>query len=204
MFCVAIFAVTVVNAQDASKQQPAVSQTQTQNTGTLPSATIKELLPDGSYLVSINGQTFKAFDEGYVRDIMKSLEELDRAKLARGALEKQIATYEDSQIAFKNLVATADGQTEKEARIAGGYQKLWQGEHNLRITAEQLRASTQPHGIDKLLNHPAFKIAERFAKPAFETWWNGRHQTTVIAMTNEQAELLRTQQIGRPYIVLRQ
>lgn len=200
MFCVAIFTVTVVNAQDASKQQPAVSQTQNTN----PSAVVKELLPDGSYLVSINGKTFKAFDEGYVRDISKSLEELDRAKLVRGALEKQIAIYEDSQTAFKSLITTADGQTAKEARIAESYQKLWQGEHNLRITAEQLRASTQPHGIDKLLNHPAFKIAERLAKPAFETWWNDRRQTTVIAMTNEQAALLRTQQIGRPYIVLRQ
>lgn len=163
-----------------------------------------EFLPDGSYLVSINGQTYKALPEDYLRDIMQSLEELDRVKLVRGALEKQIAIYENSQTAFKTVVATADRQTGEEARIAAGYKRLWEGEHNLRVTAEQLRASTQPRGLDKVFSHPLFKVGEKIAKPIFETWWNGRNRQTTVVMTYDQVALLRSQQRGVPIIVLRQ
>jgi len=192
-----------ISAQEVrSEQQTAKSQTQKPAVADLPSAVVKEALPNGSYLVAIEGRTYKAIDEPTIRGILQDREDLDKSKRARVALEKQIALYEQNLTALHALVKIADDQTAEEIRIAGNYKLLYDGEHDLRLKAEKLYAS--PGRVASFFQNPIVQIAEKIGKPIFESWLASRGRQTTVVMTSDQVALLRTQQLGvQPYIVQR-
>jgi hypothetical protein len=196
IFCMWTFA---VSATEVRGQQSEVGQTKTQIA--LPAATVKEQLPDGSYIVAINGTSYKAIDAGTLHGILKTNEEADKALRARAALEKQIALYEDNLLAMKQLVAIADAQRSDEIGIAANYKTLYLGEHDLRLKAEKLYAP--PGRVSGFFQNPVVQLAEKIGKPIFENWLASRNRQTTVVMTYDQVALLQLQQRGRPNIVLK-
>lgn len=199
---------TLICAVPAEAQTPAVNSNQqsaisNQQSAELPAATVREQLPDGSYIVVIAGVAYKAIDEPTLRGILESNKERDKAVRARVELEKQIKFYEENSGDFAALIKVANEQRDKEASIAGNFKTLYEGEHDLRLKAEKLYAP--PGKVSGFFQHPVVQLAEKIGKPIFENWLATRGRQTTVVMSYDQIALLQSQQqwSGRPKIVLK-
>ena len=200
-----VFLIAMCFALSCNAQaQPAISSQQpVQQSQALPSAVVKEALPEGEYIVAINGVELRTLTAEHARRIKADKEDLERLRRTRVALENQIAIYEKSLMVFKDLVAEADKEADEERAIALGFKRLYEGEQKLRLSAEKLYA---PRGkIDAFFEHPIVKLTERIGKPIFESWLAARDRRATVVMSEGQFALLQTQWNGpKPALVLRQ
>ncbi len=126
-------------------------------------ASVKEKLPDGSFIVAIEGVDYKAVSADTVRDILKSGEDLDRCTRARGALNKQIALYEDNLTLLKKDRDLADTQAQLERERALRFQTMFNGEQALRVQAEKLY---RPAGrVTRFFENPFVQVAFKMGVP---------------------------------------
>jgi len=165
----------------------------------LPSATVKEKLSDGSYIVVIEGGAYKAISAADVRGILKTKEDLDKAVRARVELEKQIAFYEANKFDFKEVIRVANEQRDEEVGLKLNFKTLYEDEKKLRLDAEKLHGS--PGKVDKLLSNPVVQVATKIVVPIVQTWVSTLSRDRTIVMPYDQLALLQSQQRSRPMLV---
>ena len=112
---------------------------------------VVEGMKDGSYIVSIDGVKYRAFQEARVRQFA-----LDRTELLGLRSERDKLTANEmraSAIArkFQDELASADAETLIEAARADKFKTMYERENALRLNAEALK-------------QPKFLFSSKFAK----------------------------------------
>lgn len=125
-------------------------------------ATVVETLPDGGYVVEINGQKFRA-----ITDEQRRLIEERRIRLAAAEEELGLADTEIGKLRAALELALKDAelasaQTTIQAERAGRFEAMFNGEHALRLQAEALA----PRGrITRFFDNPVVQFAVKLGVP---------------------------------------
>ena len=160
---------------------------------TAQAATVKEKLPDGSYIVAIcpaatpagaDCALYKAMPPSTLRDVDNASQiangNLDKCQRARAVLDKQIALYEDTfTLLKKGEVKLADAEADAERQRALRYSAMYTMEHDLRLKAEKVNAGGFSGGVNKIFDNPFVKLANEIGKPLLQGWLASRNRTVV-------------------------
>lgn len=127
---------------------------------------IKEPLPDGEYIVVIDGEEQRTIRADHARRIVASHEELDRCSRARSALDKQIVHYESALVLLKKDRELADLEARLQQSNARRFETMFLSEQRLRFSAEALNASrSKQHWLTKLFDNPYVDVGFRAVVP---------------------------------------
>lgn len=128
--------------------------------------TIKEALPDGEYIVVIDGQEQRTITADHARRIIDNNESLDRCSRARIALDKQIGHYEAALVLLKKDRELADLEARLQQSNARRFETMYLAEQKLRFSAEALNASrSKQHWLVKLFENPYVDVGFRAVVP---------------------------------------
>lgn len=134
---------------------------------------IKERLPDGEYIVVINGVEQRTITADHARRIAERNAELDRLKRAQPLYEGQIAQLKLSIDLAKKDAALSDSMSKYERERAEKYLALYNGEQALRLQAEKLGGRGR---VSKFFDHPITQIALKLTVPVAQTILTARRE----------------------------
>jgi hypothetical protein len=120
MMCfAAVFSVQAASAQTTAsiKSEKIIQTTATQT----PTIQIKEALPDGEYIVTVNGIEQRTITAIHAREIAERNVELDKLKLAQPLYEQEISQLKIALDLSKKDAALADTQAQFERQRAATF-----------------------------------------------------------------------------------
>lgn len=147
-----------------------VVQAQTQSP-TKVTAVVKGALPDGSYIVAIDGADYKALPAATVREVLRTNEELAKCQSIRAVNDKQIETYEATLGLLKRDRDLADKEAQLERERGLRFSAMYTLEHDLRLKSEQVNARS---GTSNFFDRPLVQIWWKAAMPAFQSYLASR------------------------------
>ncbi len=137
------------------------------------SISIKEKLPGGEYIVAIDGVEQRTLTADHARRIAERDAALDKLQRAQPLYELDISQLKHSLELAKRDTALADTQARLEHERAGRFNSMFDGEHNLRLQAEQLNR----HGpVSKFFETPYAQIGFKAVLPVLQTWLTARRE----------------------------
>ena len=114
-----------------------------------------EKLPDGEAIITIDGVEMRAITAEHARRIAEGKAECDRVTRERDLLAAQNNLLKrQSELALKDR-DLADASIGLEQKRADQYKLLYEGEHNLRLAAEQLGHRGR---VSKFFDNPITQI----------------------------------------------
>jgi hypothetical protein len=127
---------------------------------------IGEKLPDGDYIVIINGVEYRAITADQVRQIAEDRLELDKLRRKFDQLQQltEQLTVEVSQITKDRDLANAMIAFEQQQK--NHYKSLFEGEHSLRVAADKFKLGK----VTKFFDHPAVQIGTKIVWQGAITW----------------------------------
>jgi len=131
------------------------------------SINIKEKLPDGEYIVIVDGVEQRTITAAHARQISERRDELDRLKRAQPLYEAQITQLKLVADLAKKDAQLATTQASFERERAEKYQALWSGEQALRLQAEKLMARGR---ISKFFDNPYVQFALKLGEPVMRNY----------------------------------
>lgn len=123
---------------------------------------IKERLPDGEYIVSIDGVEQRTITADHARQIAERNGELDRLRRAQPLYEQQISQLKLSVDLAKKDAQLATTQAALERERAAKFQALFNGEQALRLQAEKLGARGR---VSRFFDNPYVQVSLKLAQP---------------------------------------
>lgn len=129
---------------------------------------VKERLPDGEFIVVIDGVEQRTIKAEHARDIIERDEKLERCSSARVVLDKQVVVYENTLGLLKRDRELADRQAQLERERAMRFQTMFEGEQALRLQAEKLH---RPRGrVTAFFENPFVQVATKLALPVAQSF----------------------------------
>jgi hypothetical protein len=129
---------------------PTFSQT------TAADARVVEKLPDGDFIVSIEGREYRAVSPDHARRLAKEKVELDALRAEKPQLEQKAVKLLELSENYKSDAAKAIEQRDSENARAEKFKQDYERERDLRLSAEKLK---KPNTLEKLLGNPIVQSA---------------------------------------------
>lgn len=131
-------------------------------------ATVKEALPDGSFIVVINGEELRTVNAAKAREIQERKIKLEAAEAKLIVDAKTIAELNNQIELMIRDVNLAQSQTQTLAERSAKFEELYTAEKELRLAAEKLigrRSRTT-----EFFEHPAVQIIFKAAVPVISAF----------------------------------
>lgn len=125
-------------------------------------ATVIESLPNGGYVVEIAGIKYRAVTDEQLREIRARKLELASCALERSMLDDEIAKLKAVIALTQKDAQLAEAQATIERERAGRFQALFDGEHALRLLAEQL---VHRGRVSRFFDNPWVQVAIKVGLP---------------------------------------
>lgn len=132
---------------------------------------VTEKLPDGDYIVIIEGIEYRAITAAHARRIAEERLELDKLKR-----ERDLLTQLNDQLIDQVSLLTKDRDLanamiafEREQGIR--YKLLYEGEHSLRLASEKL---ARPGAVTRFFDHPVTQVTMKIGWQGVLTWLTAR------------------------------
>lgn len=132
---------------------------------------IKEKLPDGEYIVQIDGIEQRTITADHARDIAARKAELEKLKTAYGLCDAEVGQLKISLDLSKKDSALASTQAQLQSERADKFRAMFEGERNLRLQSERLN---QRGRVAKFFDNPYAQIGFKIALPFAQTWLTAR------------------------------
>jgi hypothetical protein len=127
------------------------------------SAVIKEQLPNGEFIVVIDGVEQRTITQEHAEQIKQRKEDLDRCQRARAVIDQLVAKQDQEIALLKKDRELADAQVALERERAGRIESMYNSEYALRLKAEQLNNA---HGrVGKFFDNPLVQIGFKAVVP---------------------------------------
>jgi hypothetical protein len=118
---------------------------------------VTEQLPEGGFLVEINGTVYRAVTVEELRRIKADREELQRTREERGLLRTRVTLQEQLTEKLKERLATVERERDVTRQAADDYRKLFENQQALLEEARKL-VGKRPSGLTRFLSHPVTRI----------------------------------------------
>jgi hypothetical protein len=142
------------NAQ-STKRAPVPAQIERQ-------VSVVEALPDGGYVVEIDGVKYRAVTDDQLRSFAAQRINLTACAEEHTLTNEAIAKLKAALDLARKDAELATAQTAIEQERAGRFEAMYNGEHNLRIQAEQL---SQRGRVSRFLDQPVTQVAIKLGLP---------------------------------------
>jgi hypothetical protein len=134
-------------------------------------ARVVEQLPGGEYIIEVGGKQLRAITPDHAREIAARKVELERAKEESGLLTQEIAKLKDALGLAKKDALLADAMAKLEGERSAKFQVMFDGEHALRLQAEQLARGNR---VTRFFDNPFTQIATKVVWQGVQTWLSAR------------------------------
>lgn len=96
---------------------------------------VKRQLPNGDYVLTIDGKDYLGIPPEKARKVNDSLDELDRLRQVKPLYDQLVGELREALALAKQQRDTAEEQTRIQKQIAENWKTLYEGEHILREKA---------------------------------------------------------------------
>ena len=124
-------------------------------------------LPDGNWLLKVDGELLQAISEQQKRDLLKLQIEAEGLRTEIELLRKQIADYETLSNLFKQMDAARKEQIDA---MKAQLDLAEQERKEAKALIEQLVKQTKRNKVDALLNSSVLTLAFKLAVPIAGLW----------------------------------
>jgi hypothetical protein len=129
-----------------------------------------EALPDGDFILSIDGTEYRAISADHARDLLATKAEAKALADTNQVLALKISHLENALTLAHKDASLADLQRSLERERADKFQAMYQGESDLRKQSESLRGGT----IRSLFDNPWMQVGVKLGLPILGMVINGR------------------------------
>lgn len=119
-------------------------------------------LPDGNWLLKVDGELLQTINEQQKRDLLKLQIEAESLRAEIELLRKQIADYEALASLFKQMDSARKEQLDAMKAQLDLYE---QGQREAKALIEQLVKQTRRNRIESALSNPILTLAFKLAVP---------------------------------------
>lgn len=119
-------------------------------------------LPDGNWLLKVDGELLQTINEQQKRDLLKLQIEAESLRAEIELLRRQIADYETLSNLFKQMDAARKEQIDA---MKAQLDLAEQGQREAKVLIEQLVKQTKRNKVDALLNSSVLTLAFKLAVP---------------------------------------
>ena len=119
-------------------------------------------LPDGNWLLKVDGELLQTINEQQKRDLLKLQIEAESLRAEIELLRKQIADYEMLASLFRQMDAARKEQIDAMKAQLDLYE---QGQREAKALIEQLIKQTRRNRIESALSNPILTLAFKLAVP---------------------------------------
>lgn len=151
-----ISAAGLCNAQDALRP-PAPSTTERL-------VRVVESLPDGGYVIEIEGAKYRAVTDEQLRTLAVQRTDLTACTKDQLLANDEIAKLKTALALARKDAELATAQTAIERERSGRFEAMYLGEHDLRLQAEQLIKRGR---VSRFFDKPITQIALKLVLPIF-------------------------------------
>lgn len=141
------------------------------NAAQSPGVKIVEKLADGDYVVAIDGTEYRAITAEHARQIAEKETQLDLANKTRPLLDQKISELNTQVELYKKDAALSETQAALERSRADKAQAVFDGEHALRLQAEDLGKRSR---VTKFFDSPLLQIGFKAAVPIVQMGFAAR------------------------------
>ncbi len=129
-----------------------------------PVATVKEQLPNGEFIVVIDGVEQRTLTAEHAMQIAERNADLDKCQRARAVIDQELQRYDQLVALAKKDAELADKTAIIERERAARIETMYNSEYALRLKAEQLNNA---HGrVGKFFDNPWVQIGFKAVVPA--------------------------------------
>jgi hypothetical protein len=127
------------------------------------SAVVKEKLPNGEFIVVIDGVEQRTITQAHAEQIKQHNADLDKCQRARAVIDQLVAKQDQEIAVLKKDRELADAQVALERERAGRIESMYNSEYALRLKAEQLNNA---HGrVGNFFDNPWVQIGFKAVVP---------------------------------------
>lgn len=119
-------------------------------------------LPDGNWLLKVDGELLQTISEQQKRDLLKLQIEAESLRVEVELLRKQIADYETLSGLFKQMDSARKEQIDA---MKAQLDLAEQGQREAKVLIEQLVRQTRRNRIESALSNPILTLAFKLAVP---------------------------------------
>ena len=142
---------------------PCTGQDQRQDSEpTTATSKIIRRLPDGNWLLKVDGELLQTINEQQKRDLLKLQIEAESLRAEIELLRRQIADYETLASLFKQMDAARKEQIDA---IKAQLDLAERGQREAKALIEQLIKQTRRNRIESALSNPILTLAFKLAVP---------------------------------------
>ncbi len=128
---------------------------------------VVESLPNGEYIVRVNGTEQRTITAEHARAIARDKAELESLRLVKTNLEAQRAELQNLFNTSKKDAQLAVTQAALERERASRFEAMYHGENALRLQSEQLQRRGR---VTQFFENPFVQVGFRAALPIAQTW----------------------------------
>ena len=119
-------------------------------------------LPDGNWLLKVDGELLQTINEQQKRDLLKLQIEAESLRAEIELLRRQIADYETLASLFEQMDAARKEQIDA---MKAQLDLAEQGQREAKVLIEQLIKQTRRNRIESALSNPILTLAFKLAVP---------------------------------------
>ncbi|GEM_PF-6067869 len=129
---------------------------------------IVEQLPDGDFIVAIDGVEYRAVTAKHVRQMLIDKAKLQSAEETNVLLERKVTTLESALELAKSNTQLSTTKANLERERAEKFKALWEGEKGLREQAQSLIRS--PNRATKFFDNPFVQFSVKLGIPTLQSY----------------------------------